>query len=70
MNPQQQESYSAMVRRINSMTKEEIARLITNDQCPFEPEHMIDIPIGMFHCDVCGEMVIAGFTHPRGEGKA
>ena len=33
--------------------------------CPFDPSSMLDMPIGMFHCPKCGEMVVAGIPHPR-----
>lgn len=34
--------------------------------CPFDPsdDRYIDAPIGMFHCPLCGEMVLAGMPHP------
>ncbi len=57
--------YNEMVDKINAMSKEELDTLIAQDKCPFQPEHLIGVPIGMFHCDVCGEMVIAGVPHPR-----
>ena len=58
--------YNEMVKKINAMSDEEIDRLIKEDQCPFQPELMPKgIPIGMFHCEVCGEMVVAGIPHPR-----
>lgn len=59
------EAYNAMVRRINAMPAEEVTALVNADQCPFEPEHMVGVAMGMFHCDVCGEMVVAGAPHPR-----
>lgn len=33
-------------------------------KCPFDPKHLSGAPIGMFHCPLCGEMVIAGMDHP------
>jgi hypothetical protein len=34
--------------------------------CPYDPREMTGKPIGMFHCPVCGQMVIAGMEHtPR-----
>jgi predicted RNA-binding Zn-ribbon protein involved in translation (DUF1610 family) len=33
--------------------------------CSYDPEPLKDIPLGMFHCPDCGEMVLAGFPHPR-----
>ena len=35
-------------------------------KCTFDPTADIykDAAIGMFHCPECGEMVIAGLSHP------
>ncbi len=32
--------------------------------CEFDPSEMVGQPIGMFHCPLCGEMVVAGSPHP------
>ena len=34
------------------------------NKCPFDPSVYINVPLGMFHCPECGEMVIAGMAHP------
>ena len=57
--------YNDMVERINAMSDGDIDRLVDNDECPFQPELIPPGPIGMFHCKVCGEMVVAGVPHPR-----
>ena len=32
--------------------------------CPYLPELIgSDVPLGMFHCPICGNMVIAGLPH-------
>ena len=33
-------------------------------KCPFDPSPLLGVPLGMFHCPACGEMVIAGIPHP------
>ena len=33
-------------------------------KCPYDPSQLVDVPIGMFHCPECGEMVLAGLPHP------
>jgi hypothetical protein len=33
------------------------------DGCKFDPRPLVGVPIGMFHCPECGEMVIAGLPH-------
>lgn len=58
-------NYNAMVQRINKMDGDEIDELIRAGRCPFEPEHLVPMPLGMFHCDLCGEMVVAGCKHGR-----
>jgi len=65
MSPENTEKYNAMIKRINNMSRKEFDQLIKEDKCPFEPEHLIGLPLGMFHCDCCGEMVVAGVPHPR-----
>ena len=34
------------------------------NKCPFDPSVYVNVPLGMFHCPGCGEMVIAGMAHP------
>ena len=33
--------------------------------CPHDPTIYKGMPMGMYHCPECGEMVIAGIPHPR-----
>lgn len=39
---------------------------IKRKPCRFDPMALqyIGAPIGMFHCPLCGEMVLAGMPHP------
>lgn len=30
---------------------------------PWEPEQLVGVPIGMYHCPYCGAMVLAGVSH-------
>jgi hypothetical protein len=57
--------YNEMVQRVNSLMNEELIKLVESDQCPFEPEHLKEVPLGMFHCPICEKMVVAGISHPR-----
>jgi hypothetical protein len=34
------------------------------NKCKFDPKIYAGLPIGMFHCPECGEMVIAAMDHP------
>jgi len=65
MTDEQKRKYNTMVEKINNMSKEELKKLIASNQCPYEPEHLIGVPMGMHHCGVCGSMVVAGLPHPR-----
>lgn len=31
---------------------------------PWEPQQLVGVPLGMYHCGYCGEMVVAGVPHP------
>jgi hypothetical protein len=33
-------------------------------KCTFDTMSFVDMPLGMFHCPVCGNMVVAGVPHP------
>ena len=35
------------------------------NHCPHDPRQYAGMPIGMYHCPYCGEMVIAGMSHPE-----
>jgi hypothetical protein len=40
----------------------------TKTSCPYKPEEIgPDVPLGMFHCPTCSNMVIAGLPHPSDE---
>jgi hypothetical protein len=34
-------------------------------QCPHNPEELKGQPIGMYHCPICGDMVLAGVKHHK-----
>lgn len=31
---------------------------------PWEPQQLVNVPLGQYHCGHCGEMVMAGVEHP------
>lgn len=31
---------------------------------PWEPQQLVNVPLGMYHCPYCGAMVMAGLRHP------
>jgi hypothetical protein len=35
--------------------------------CPGRPDLLLGQPIGMYHCEFCGAMVLAGVPHPSDE---
>lgn len=53
------------LRRIDAMSGEELSALIHGDECPYPAEHLVGLPLGMFHCPLCGEMILAGALHTR-----
>ncbi len=67
MNDAQLSAYNEMIGKINEMNQADLDILVAADQCPFEPQHLLGVPMGMFHCEVCGEMIVAGLKHPRSE---
>jgi hypothetical protein len=34
------------------------------NQCPYKPEELKGLPLGMHHCPICLQMVVAGLPHP------
>ena len=53
------------VSRINAMSEEELSKLLLAGNCPYESEHLVGVPLGQFHCEVCGLMIVAGVKHPQ-----
>jgi hypothetical protein len=31
---------------------------------PWEPQQLLGVPLGQYHCRYCGAMVVAGVPHP------
>jgi len=63
--------YNEMVDKINAMSEAEVDELVASGKCPFQPELIPSgTPIGMFHCEICGNMVVAGFPHDPYQGTA
>ena len=60
---QLREEYNKHVEEINAMSTEQIEALIKEDKCPYRPELLKYVPLGMHHCPLCGEMVIAAIPH-------
>jgi hypothetical protein len=65
MTPANQEKLIANNKYCNSLSDEQLFEMFKQGKCPREPEHLVGVPIGMFHCEVCGIMVAAGLPHPR-----
>jgi len=34
-------------------------------RCPYDPKPLLGLPMGMLHCPLCGEMIVAGMEHPE-----
>jgi len=59
------DEYNKIVKeKINKLTPEQIHELLhVKKECP-NPVHLLKgVPLGMFHCEICGTMVIAGIPH-------
>lgn len=63
LSAENQEKVNANIIYINSLTKKQLFELFKSGKCPYEPEHLIGIPLGMFHCEICGIMICAGMPH-------
>jgi hypothetical protein len=63
MSDEHREAYNAKVRAINAMSPKELSDLLKDGKCPNPVEHLIGVPLGMFHCEICGTMVVAGVPH-------
>lgn len=64
MSPENQQKLAENDKYCNSLTDEQLFEMFKAGKCPREPEHLIGVPLGMFHCEVCGIMVLAGRPHP------
>ncbi len=64
MIEQQAEALNKNTREINAMTDDELFKMFKQGKCPRQHEHLKGVPLGMFHCEVCGLMVLVGLPHP------
>lgn len=65
MNPENQTKLVANNKFCNSLSDDQLFNdWFLKGKCPRKHEHLVDVPIGMFHCEVCGMMVLAGCPHP------
>ena len=58
------ETDNQYIERVNSLSDDELTKLIESNSCPYEPQRDGKSPIGMYHCPLCGEMVLSGKKHP------
>ena len=59
------ETNEEYAKRVNGLSDDELRELILDDACPYEPDRDGPTPMGMYHCPLCGEMVLAGCPHPK-----
>jgi hypothetical protein len=58
--------FDKKMEAIKRTPSQELLQQIADDKCPYPTQHLLGVPIGMFHCPLCGEMVLAGQEHgPR-----
>jgi hypothetical protein len=55
--------HNRMIDAINASSESDIRDLVTNGRCPYPTHMMVGVPMGMFHCPICGLMVLAGAPH-------
>ena len=60
------EAYEAEVELITrNFSRDNLIREMVQDGKCRNPVHLlVDVPLGMFHCDWCWTMVVAGLEHP------
>jgi hypothetical protein len=63
LSQENQEKHNQCITKINNLTEAELLAMLKTGKCPYEPEHLVGVPLGMFHCEVCGLMVCAGLPH-------
>lgn len=64
-NQEHKIEYNRRVTAINEMGDEKISDMLKAGKCPMPIKHLVGVPLGMFHCDLCGTMVCAGVEHPE-----
>ena len=50
------------------MTRQELIELdelLKEGKCPHRPELYGHLPLGNYHCPICGTLVVAGIPHPK-----
>jgi len=60
--------YNKKIKEINTLLEtepEKVDEMLESGMCPIPTELLKNVPLGMFHCDLCGEMVVAGMPHPE-----
>lgn len=67
MDEKLKEQWNQKIKNINFLLEREpqiISDMLTRGECPMPIELLKGIPLGMFHCELCGTMVVAGIPHP------
>lgn len=55
--------YNRLVDEVNKLSPQQLYDKLRSGECPNPVEHLLDVPLGMFHCGLCGTMVVAGCPH-------
>jgi len=55
--------YKTKLEELASCPEEVHEALFIRNKCPAPVELLKGVPLGMFHCEVCGSMVLAGAPH-------
>jgi len=57
------EEYNQRIQEISDMDPKDLDKMLREGKCPVPTELLKGVPLGMYHCELCGTMVIAGFPH-------
>lgn len=55
--------YNKAIENINKWSPQELYRQLKTGKCPNPVHLLIGVPLGMYHCELCGNMVVAGCGH-------
>jgi len=57
------EEYDTKIEQLREWTLDQWHMTLSRGVCPIPTELLVDVPLGMFRCEVCGTMVVAGCNH-------
>lgn len=55
--------FNLLSKAINEISNEDLSAVVMVGKCPYPSQYLIGVPLGMYHCPICGLMVVAGMHH-------